>query len=360
MKKGLQKVSNIIHYRNKPVSLIHFLTNRCNARCPHCFIDFGNASTQKAGMSLSDIDKLTKSVGPQLMNVNFTGGEPFLASEITEVSDAYIRNTSIDSIFFSTHGGFAERVKDYTDKFVVKHPSTKFIFSISIDHLYEKHSDYRKVKNLFEQAIDTYMYLKNRADNILTNITITVSPYNADSIEEIFEELVNKHNVEAVTANIVRTEGVYTTPLSERERILNAYSKLVQLIKDNMQSGRLKGMSTKTVLGRMMNFKELRMYEYIQQTYLRPQFQLPCYAGGGLLGVIYPNGDVYPCEILNDKKMGNLYDYDMNITKLWEANAALRKWVLESKCNCSYECAWSYNILSSPKHWPEFALSVIR
>ena len=71
-------VKNILLTRSEPVSLVHFITNRCNARCSFCFIDFDNKNTFKGELTLDEIDQMTKNLGKSLLNVNLTGGEPLL------------------------------------------------------------------------------------------------------------------------------------------------------------------------------------------------------------------------------------------------------------------------------------------
>ena len=61
-------LSNIYFSRNEPVSLVHFVTNRCNARCSFCFIDFDDPKTFKGELSLEEIDLLTKNLGSSLLN----------------------------------------------------------------------------------------------------------------------------------------------------------------------------------------------------------------------------------------------------------------------------------------------------
>ena len=51
-------LNNIYFLKNEPVSLVHFVTNRCNARCSFCFIDFDNPETFKGELSLQEIDDL--------------------------------------------------------------------------------------------------------------------------------------------------------------------------------------------------------------------------------------------------------------------------------------------------------------
>ena len=73
-KANIGKVlSNVYLKKKTPISLIHFLTNRCNARCSFCFIDFDNPKTFAGELSLQEIDKMTKNMGGTLLNVNFTG-----------------------------------------------------------------------------------------------------------------------------------------------------------------------------------------------------------------------------------------------------------------------------------------------
>lgn len=354
MKNFIEKSINIAITKNKPVSLIHFITNRCNARCDHCFIDFENEITQKDNLPLSDIEKLTKSVGTQLMNVNITGGEPFLDPNLEQICKLYLENSSIDSMFFSTNGAMTRKISEIAKRLSTHYPNVVFTYSISIDHIGERHDDYRKVKDLFNKAMKTYQNLTLLGTNVQPNITITVCEENANDIEYIFYNLFFENKVKSITANIVRNEGVFSISSPSYPKILKAYRTLTKLIKENNAQ-----YSSSNFLAKMMNQKEDIMYDYIADIFLNPRYILPCHAGAGLLGVIYPNGDVYPCEIL-ERKMGNLYDYDMNILKLWEDNSNLRGWIKKTKCNCTYECAWSFNLLSSPKHMTSILGAVLK
>ena len=93
--KVVKTISNILIKKKTPVSLIHFLTNRCNARCSFCFIDFDNPKTFAGELTLKEIEKLTSNMGDTLLNVNFTGGEPFARKDIVDIAKIYIKNTTI-------------------------------------------------------------------------------------------------------------------------------------------------------------------------------------------------------------------------------------------------------------------------
>lgn len=91
----------------------------------------------------------------------------------------------------------------------------------------------------------------------------------------------------------------------------------------------------------------------VKQMYLEPKYLSPCHAGG-LFGIITANGMVYPCEILENKLLGNLRDYGMDFLKLWkdEKTQEVKKWIKKTECNCTYECALSYNILGNWRYQP--------
>ncbi|MCP4870860.1 MAG: radical SAM protein [Proteobacteria bacterium] len=354
MKRRAAKIANVALRKSSPASLIHFITNRCNARCGHCFIDFEDEGSQKERMRLEDVETLTRSLGPQVMNVNLTGGEPFLSPDITAIAEAYLRNSAIDSVYITTHGGLTERIGRFVEAVAPRFPEAKIIVSISIDHLGERHDRERKVPNLFSDALASYRLLQDYGRNVLPNVSITVSQSNCADVDEVFDGLVSEHGVRSITSNIVRDEGAYTTPRSSRQQILDGYRRLNARIQSSRS---LVGYDPDTRLGRMMNRKEAIMVRHIEETWLEPRYVLPC-RSGALLGVIHPNGDVFPCEILADRPMGNLRDHDFDLMRLWASPDAeeVRRWIRATRCNCSFECAWSFNILGSPR----YQLSLVR
>ena len=189
----LHTVNNIYFSKKEPVSIVHFLTNRCNARCSFCFIDFDNPNTFKGELTLNEIDKLTKNLGKSLLNVNLTGGEPFARKDITEVAKLYMKNTTIQSIYVTTNASLPDRIENFTKEITSFKDSVELTFQISIDDFPEKHNKVRKIDNLFENCIDSYFRLKNfPSENVNPVVSITVNHDNCDDIKNIYEHLVNK------------------------------------------------------------------------------------------------------------------------------------------------------------------------
>lgn len=342
-----------------PISLVHFVTNRCNARCSFCFIDFDNPNTFKGELSVDEIRKMSLTLGNSIQNINLTGGEPFARKEIEDISEIYIKNSKVQSLFITSNGSLPDRIDNYLLKLSKKFPDNKFVFSFSIDNIEEKHDKIRKIKGLFENCIQSYKLLDKYGNNVFGNISITVSLENYSEIMNIYTQLVDKYKIKAITSVIVRDEGIYKTPIEDKKKILDAYKLLTFKIKEDKNNKKLEGYNSKTLQGRLQNTKNSIMYENIISTYLEPKFISTCYAGS-TFGVISADGKVYPCEIL-DKPLGSLRDYEMDFMKLWNDKAAknTKKWIKDTKCNCTYECAWSFNILGNTKYQKDLILAAI-
>jgi MoaA/NifB/PqqE/SkfB family radical SAM enzyme len=346
--------TNVYLHRKYPVSLVHFVTNRCNARCPHCFIDFDDEVSQRSQMSMEEIDRLAQHLGPSLVNVNLTGGEPFLRRDMVDIARCYFSHTAIESIFVTTNGTFPNRILNFTRTLLSDFPERKLIFSLSIDDFPQEHNATRRVKNLYENALASYRGVHALGEkNAMANIAITVSQTNHASALELYDHLVDREGVRTVTATIVRDEGVYRIPQDKKAAILDTYARLTDRIIRDLERGKLEGYNTDTFQGRLMNQKNKIMYRVIRQTYLNPHFVSYCYAGS-LFGIIGADGTVYPCEVL-DRPLGNLRDYDFDFLKLWNDRVTreARSWIKDTKCHCTYECAWSFNILSNARYQPE-------
>ena len=182
-KANLLHVLNNIYFKKKePVSLVHFVTNRCNARCSFCFIDFDNPNTFKNELNLNEIDDLTKNLGSSLLNVNLTGGEPFARKEIVEIAKLYIKNTTIQSIYVTTNASLPDRIENFAKTIINFDKDIELTIQISIDDLPSEHDKVRKIKNLFDSCVDTYRKLKKIDQRVSPMVSITVSHENCENI----------------------------------------------------------------------------------------------------------------------------------------------------------------------------------
>ena len=172
MNKTVSLVKNIHITRRNPVSLIHFVTNRCNARCSFCFIDFDNPTTFKGELTVDEIDRMSRTFGPNLQNINLTGGEPFARKELLEIAQCYFRNTNIRSMFITSNGSLTDRMVEFSENMCKRFSDRKVFFSLSIDSFPEEHNSIRKIKNLFEKTMASYEALRKLGSSINVNIAI--------------------------------------------------------------------------------------------------------------------------------------------------------------------------------------------
>lgn len=345
--------------RDRPVSIVHFITNRCNARCRHCFIDFDDENVFRGDLSLEEIKKFIGNLGTSLKNVNLTGGEPFLRSDFYEILQEYFNRTSINSAFITSNGYFGDKIVKCANEFIEdkNHGKKKIVISISIDNLPEKHDDNRRIKGLFDRAINSYHKLREMNNKkVITNVNLCVTQENCEDIENIFKFLTEEKGVKAITSILVRGKRIEP---EARKRIYAGYSKLGNLIDFGLKSGKLEGYGG-SFFGKAINAKNVILHREVSKTFLTNEYISPCYAGG-LFGVVCANGDVYPCEMLS-MKMGNLRDYGYDLNRIFDSRPAelTRRYIRNTNCHCTYECAWSINILMNPKYAFEIAKNTIQ
>jgi len=352
---------NVFASRRTPISLVHFVTERCNARCAHCFIDFDNQPRREEALSIDDIRRLTTTFGGNLMNVYLTGGEPFLRKDMAEIVKAYAENAGARSIFLTTNGFYTDQTRRFAEEILEANIDAQLFITFSIDDLEEGHDKNRKIPGLFQKTIATYQMIKNlSSDRINSNIAITVTPANHDHVETIYRHLRDDLGIRSITAIAMRDEGIQKINRENRMKIWRGYDKLSSLINADNRRWSNSGYH-KSLMGHFFNAKNLVFYPIQRDIYVDPRYVAPCRAGG-LFGVIMANGDVFPCEILEDRKLGNLLDYDLDFLKLWRDGAAAdtRRFIKDTNCHCSFECAWSTNIVSNPRYLPALAAGTIR
>ena len=115
----------------------------------------------------------------------------------------------------------------------------------------------------------------------------------------------------------------------------------------------IKNYNLNTIQGKLHNKKDEISWELTRKMYLASKYISPCHAGG-LFGIITASGLVYPCEILEDKLLGNLRENNTDFMKIWNNNTTkeAKDFIKKTNCNCTYECALTYNILGNWRYQP--------
>ncbi len=134
-------------------------------------------------------------------------------------------------------------------------------------------------------------------------------------------------------------------------KYLSASRRLESYIKKRKLKGYLN-----LILGSLTSANSIAIRDWVYNT-KAGKYQGQCYAGT-LKGVIYSNGDVYPCEMLSKACIGNLRKEGYDFAKIWHGRKAadVRKWISKTKCSCTHEGDISVNTLFNPRILPRVLL----
>jgi len=182
-----------------PLNRLYFyLTEYCNLRCCHCWIDPKYQTSKKtvAGLNFKLFTSIIKQAKPLgLSAVKLTGGEPLLHSKIRKILK-FLREESI-AITIETNGVLCT---DSLAKEIAK--GKKPFVGISLDSASpEIHDFIRGVRGSFNGAIQGIKNLVNCG--IRPQIIMTIMQKNKGEIENVLH-LAESLNAESVKFNIVQ------------------------------------------------------------------------------------------------------------------------------------------------------------
>jgi len=293
-------------------------------------------------LSLDEIRKIADKFST-LKVLSFTGGEPFLRSDLMEIIKIFLNRTSVEYINLHTNGYNPEKLKKILESVIEFKKHKYFSVCLSIDDLYEKHDKIRGIPGLYEKNLECisiikhYMKKDNRFD-IMSGLVITRENY------ETFEKTDCYLNNEI---NINSSVGIQRFTDKETETFLlkkfSSYIKNAEYSKKNVAL-----FSFKNIKGAI----EKIVPEIVIQNILNNRRKYTCISGRNLI-VMYENGELKPCELLEDF-FGNIRDYDYDILKVLsnENVKKIRDKIIRKECCCFWENPIPFNIIYSPSiYW---------
>lgn len=327
-----------------PIYLIFFVTNRCNAKCSHCFywqkINSGNTE-----LTLEEIDKISNTIRT-LYHVNLTGGEPFLRSDLADIAHIFYRNCGVKSFGIPTNGFDPEKICSISENIIKRCPNVKLELDVSIDHFGEKHDQIRDFPGLLNRAIQTVKILKElNSEELVVNVNLTLTKENEKEIEKIYHFIREVLKPDMISPLLVR--GNARVP--ETKNIsYQRYKKLIDIWARDIKLHKFKGYHN-SIMGSLITARDIAARKIILNRIHGGSPHFSCMAG--TLGmVIYENGEVYPCESLSDS-FGNIRDYAYDFKKIWfsKKRADIVKRIKQGKCWCTHECFQGLNVVFNAK-----------
>ncbi len=334
-----------------PLYFVFFVTTKCNARCRHCLLGNEDVATTN-DLSIDEIEKVSAGMDDFLFLLP-TGGEPFLRKDLSEIVHIFYKNNKIKNAVIPTNGGLGQRVIDTTLQILDKCPDLELGVDVSIDGLGEVHNDIRQVPGLFDKTVWTFKQLRKlekEYSNLNVNVESTVSSYNQDNLPKLYRYLVDELKVDTVFTLLTRRK-----PKESAAKYFDIakYEQYAETLEHDIKNRVLTGYYNFPFCD-VINAKRIVRHRLIAKVVKENKYQIPCYAGS-LGGAMFSNGDILPCELLTDHKLGNVRDYDYNFKAVWFNKKAddARKFIKETKCFCTYECFLTVNILFNLRMWPQ-------
>ena len=227
---------------------------------------------------------------------------------------------------------------------------------ISLDGLEEDHDKIRMGthKGSFKKALDTIEHLKKLQKEFgrinIGTITVVTSQ-NQYKIKEIVKGIYDLAKPDNISITLVRGDPKEKVNVNLDMKLYQeavAYRNTLFFSHKMPGLNRFKGNKIATAMRVILN-------ELVQETYEKKEYQTPCYSAN-LSGLMYPEGQVYPCEILDDShKIGNIRDFKLNFRDLWLSQKAKEEvnFIRKTKCFCTHECFNAANIVFNPKYYPK-------
>lgn len=345
--------------RRTPGYLIFFVTPFCDCRCRMCFnrkvID---QAASRNVLSYEEVEKIATHFH-SLHHVNFSGGEPFLRSDFADLPQLFYRHSGTRFFACPTNSSQPEKIESAVKKICESCPDAWIRITQSLDGIGEDHDQIRGKPGLFERVLELNKRLQNLQEshaNLSVGIAMVMSAFNQSKEKQILDYVYEHFSFSDFGALYARgdTWDAEATKFNDE-----SYARFVWLCRERLKERA----PVKGVTGRLFTAINMTASDLLVKSILKDCYVTPCKAGKNMV-VMDDEGVVSPCEILehyintgkaelNTAVLGNIRDYDYDIKKILNTKHTQEvcRYITDSHCYCSFECAMSVNVLYTPRLW---------
>lgn len=334
-----------------PINFTVSVTNTCNSECKTCFIwklYQDRPELKEKELKTWEFERLFQSLGKTPVWFTFSGGEPFLRSDFTEICDIACELCDPRVVSIPTNSLSPSLIERKTREILEKSHRFDLIINMSLDGIDERHDEIRGVRGNFDRFLDTYSRLerlKVEFPRLSIGVHTVVSRFNINDVLGLYDfvrTLDPDSHISEVAENrteLFNTDVDIMPDTDLYAKVIDAFSHRIE--EDYVQS---RGSVQKlTQAFRVIYYRKLA-------NGLRANEQLiPCYAGYASCQVT-PFGDVWPCCILGyDMSMGNLRENNYDFGNVWLSERAreVRRHVRSGSCGCPLANAHYTSMLCS-------------
>jgi MoaA/NifB/PqqE/SkfB family radical SAM enzyme len=320
--------------KNEFKHMILHVTNLCNFRCEHCFVEFDDPS--KKDQPLSVYEKLGSEMG-KLFWLDIGGGEPFLRKDLPEIISCF----DSQIVHIPTNGMLPDRIYE-TCKRIKDKVDNELIIGISIDGLKETHNKIRKNPKSWDNLWKTYKKISS-LNGVSVKICTVITNSNYDEIIPLME-FVYKQGVDFHSVILLRGETIDDhVELPSINKLKKLAPNMFKILK-KYDYGRSKISATL-----LRNFHKFLWKTSIQTLEQNTQI-IPCLAGKAHI-VTWGDGSVSSCEML--PPVGSLKSQSMEEITSSETFKKQIKFIEDKKCACTHNCAMLASTFFNPNNWPK-------
>lgn len=273
-----------------PVRVACEVTFACNARCMHCYASYPRKSDELSTAEWKEV--IDQIHNMNVFSVSFTGGEPLLRDDLEKII-SYAHKKKMRT-HMATNGILLTR--DRIEKLRKAGIGT---ILVSLDGPSpEIHDTFRGVEGLFEKVVTAIKYLIK--EGIDTGILTTISKLNLKKIPEHID-FVNALGVSRLalmrfinSGRAMENKELKPTPQEYIELLSQIYEKEKQLKTTSILYPDLPALFYSKSIG-LDRYEELKINGEVEL------------CGAGITScAISPTGDVKPCDVSGDVKLGNV------------------------------------------------------
>ena len=343
---------SVVKKNQLPSYFIFFPTSRCNLSCSHCFYH-DSLNKRFNELTLDEIDSFTKTMDP-LLNLVLTGGEPYLKHNLDQIVRIFYENTKIPTLTIPSNGWYLEKMDRQIRNMMNWCPELILNQLLSLDGLEEDHDRIRGANGSFKKVLNSIQHIKKlqkEFERINVGIVITFTSENQNKMKDILKGIYELTKPDNIAINLVRGDPKEKVNVNLNMKLYQeavAYRNSLFYSKKMSGHKKFKGNKLATAARVLLN-------EMVYKIYETNKYQSPCYSAN-ISGVMYPEGQVYPCEILDKSHLiGNIRDFNLDFRKLWLSQKAKEEvnFIRKTKCFCTHECFNNVNILFNPKYYPK-------
>ena len=319
--------------------LILHVTNHCNFRCQHCFVDFA----PKRDLDLEDYLQLAEEAG-RVFWLDVAGGEPLLRKDLVEIVSAF----DAEVIHVHTNGAFEERTVEVATE-LRKRTDAQLGFALSLDGLRETHDRIRGHAGNYDAVWEVFERLQ-AIEGVSVYINAVLTNSNEAEILELMEEVWDRHpDFHAVT--LLRGQTIdETTELPSMKRLHELGPSILEIVDRYADDG-------SSLLRRFSKNYHRYVWNVSLKTLEEERQVIPCLAGSASM-VVWGDGQVGSCELL--PTIGDLRTAPWSEIRGSKALADQRASIRRKECHCTHNCALFDSVMYRPTALPQLLHQPVR